>query len=48
MKPIVKYYNDTVMPVFKDKPKFLILGLDGANAEILGAAAVGWDNYDNK
>ena len=48
MNPIVKYYNETVMPVFKNKPKFLVSGLDGTNAAILGAAAIGWENYDNK
>jgi hypothetical protein len=26
----------------------LVSGLDGTNAAILGAAAIGWENYDNK
>jgi glucokinase len=31
------------MPVFKGKAKFLISGLDGASAAVLGASALGWE-----
>lgn len=38
--PIKKAYNDKVLPIFKGKAQFLVSGLDGASAAILGAAAV--------
>lgn len=40
MKPIEETYRAKVMPVFRDKPKFLISSLDGAGAAELGAAAI--------
>ncbi len=40
MKPIEETYRAKVMPVFRDKPKFLISSLDGAGAAVLGAAAI--------
>ena len=40
MKPIEETYRAKVMPVFRDKPKFLISSLDGAGAAALGAAAI--------
>ena len=40
MKPIEETYRSKVMPVFRDKPKFLISSLDGAGAAVLGAAAI--------
>lgn len=43
MKPIEKAYNEHVMPIFKGKAKFLISGLDGSSAAVLGASAIGWD-----
>ena len=43
LNPIKKAYDESVMPVFKGKPKFLISGLDGSNAAILGASAIGWE-----
>ncbi len=43
MKPIKKYYDRHVMPIFKDKAKFLISTLDGSSAAVLGASAIGWD-----
>ena len=43
MKPIREAYDRHVMPIFKGKAKFLVSGLDGASAAVLGASAVGWD-----
>jgi glucokinase len=43
MKPIEQAYNELVMPIFKGKAKFLISGLDGAGAAVLGASAIGWE-----
>lgn len=43
MEPIRNAYNSHVMPIFRDKAKFLVSGLDGANAAVLGASALGWD-----
>lgn len=40
MKPIEETYRAKVMPVFRDKPKFLVSSLDGAGAAVLGAAAI--------
>ena len=40
LKPIEETYRSKVMPVFRDKPKFLVSGLDGAGAAVLGAAAI--------
>ena len=40
MKPIEEAYRKSVMPVFRDKAKFLVSTLDGAGAAVLGAAAV--------
>jgi len=43
MDPIKRSYAKNVMPVFKDKAKFLVSGLDGSSAAVLGASAIGWD-----
>ena len=43
MKPIEKAYNDHVLPIFRGKAKFLVSGLDGASAAVLGASAIGWE-----
>ena len=43
MEPIKKSYDEHVMPVFKGKAQFLISGLDGSSAAVLGASAIGWD-----
>jgi glucokinase len=31
------------MNIFKGKAKFLISGLDGSSAAVLGASAIGWE-----
>jgi len=43
MKPIEEAYNAHVMNIYKGKAKFLVSGLDGSSAAVLGASAVGWD-----
>jgi len=43
MKPIREAYDEHVMRIFKGKAKFLVSGLDGASAAVLGASAVGWE-----
>ena len=43
MKPLVRSYNEHVLKIFKGKAQFLLSGLDGSSAAVLGASAVGWD-----
>lgn len=43
MKPIRESYDKHVLKIFKGKAKFLISGLDGASAAVLGASAIGWE-----
>ena len=43
MKPIEKSYNDNVLKIFKGHAQFLVSGLDGASAAVLGASAIGWE-----
>ena len=43
MKPIEEAYNQHVMPIFRGKAKFLVSGLMNANAAVLGASALGWE-----
>jgi len=43
MKPIREAYEAHVMPIFRGKAQFLVSGLDGASAAVLGASAVGWE-----
>ncbi len=43
MKPIREAYDRHVMPIFRGKAQFLVSGLDGASAAVLGASAVGWE-----
>ena len=43
MDPIKKAYDDSILSIFKGKAKFLVSGLDGSSAAVLGASAVGWD-----
>lgn len=43
MDPIKKAYDANVLNIFKGKAKFLVSGLDGSSAAVLGASAVGWD-----
>ena len=43
MEPIKKSYNEHVLPIFRNKAMFLVSGLDGASAAVLGASAIGWE-----
>ena len=43
MDPIKKAYEENVLTIFKGKAKFLVSGLEGSSAAVLGASAVGWD-----
>jgi glucokinase len=43
MKPIIEGYNKHIMKIFKGKAKFLVSGLEGSSAAVLGASAMGWD-----
>ena len=43
MRPIREAYDAHVMPVFRGKAQFLVSGLDGATAAVLGARAIGWE-----
>ena len=43
MKPLIKSYNERVLKIFKNKAKFLISGLEGSSAAVLGASAIGWE-----
>ena len=43
MKPIEKAYDENVLKIFKGKAKFLVSGLEGSIAAVLGASAVGWE-----
>jgi len=43
MNPIKKAYNEHVLPIFRNKAQFLVSGLDGASAAVLGASAIGWE-----
>jgi len=42
MKPIRESYQEHVQSLFKDA-QFLISGLDGSRAAVLGASAIGWE-----
>ena len=43
MRPIQAAYDKSVLPIFRGKAKFLISHLMNANAAVLGAAALGWE-----
>ena len=43
MDPIRRAYDESVLPIFQGKAKFLVSSLDGASAAVLGASAIGWD-----
>ena len=40
MEPIKKSYNEHALNLFKNKPQFLVSGLDGSSAAVLGASAM--------
>ena len=43
MEPIKKAYDAHVLNIFKGKAQFLVSGLEGASAAVLGASATLWD-----
>lgn len=43
MKPLMEAYDEHVMPLFREKAKFLVSSLEGSSAAVLGASAIGWD-----
>lgn len=43
MEPLKKSFDEHVLKIYKNKAKFLISGLEGSSAAVLGASAVGWD-----
>jgi len=43
MDPIKKAYDEHVLPIYRGKAKFLVSGLEGSSAAVLGASAVGWE-----
>ena len=42
MDPIKESYRQHVMPLYRNA-QFLVSGLDGSSAAVLGASAIGWD-----
>ena len=44
MTPIKASYDASVLKIFKGKPKFLVSSLMNANAAVLGASALGWED----
>ena len=43
MNPIRKAYDENVLFVYKDKAKLLVSTLNGSEAAVLGASALGWE-----
>ena len=43
VEAIREAYNEHVLKIFKNKAQFLVSGLDGASAAVLGASAIGWE-----
>lgn len=43
MAPLRKAYEENVLFVFKDKAKLLVSSLNGSEAAVLGASALGWE-----
>lgn len=43
LRPIEEAYNENVLSLYKGKARFLMSGLDGAKAAILGTSAIAWD-----
>ncbi len=43
MKPLERSYNEHVLKIYKGHTRFLVSALDGSDAAVLGASALGWD-----
>ncbi len=42
LNPTNKYIQENVLPIFKNKTKLILSGLDGAKAAVLGSSALVW------
>lgn len=47
-KPVRKYVDENVQPIFKGTVKILPSGVSESNAAVLGAAALAWNELKNK
>ena len=43
MKPLRKAYDENVLNIYKGKAKLLVSSLNGSEAAVLGASALGWE-----
>ena len=43
MKPLRKAYEENVLNIFRGKAKLLVSSLNGSEAAVLGASALGWE-----
>ncbi len=43
MKPLKKAYDENILYVYKGQAKILLSGLNGSDAAVLGASALGWE-----
>ncbi len=43
MKPLREAYDENILNIFKGKAKLLVSSLNGSEAAVLGASALGWD-----
>lgn len=43
MKPLRQAYDENILSIFKGKAKLLVSTLNGSEAAVLGASALGWD-----
>lgn len=48
LEPTHRYMEEYMMPIFKNKVKLLVSGLTGANAAIMGASALVWNELHRK
>ena len=43
MKHVREAYDEDILYVYKGKAKILLSGLNGSDAAVLGASALGWE-----
>ncbi|MGN1213695.1 MAG: ROK family protein [Bacteroidaceae bacterium] len=43
MEPLRKAYDDNILYIYKGQAKLLLSGLNGSDAAVLGASALGWE-----
>ncbi len=43
MKPLRKAYDDNILHIYRGQAKLLLSGLNGSDAAVLGASALGWE-----